>query len=393
MRSAWWSSIVIFLVHGLAVSTWISRIPNVQIELGLSNSVLGLTLLGTAAGSVLAIPICGRLVDRYTSKSVTLWSTIGLCVSLTLLSLAYDAISLAALLFVFGAHAGSMDVAMNAQGVEVEKAMGGSIMSRLHSMYSVGAMAGAALGGVIADRNIQPELHFPVAAAVLIALAVWRGPAMLHVRHEPSVHVHSSTPKKYPATLLALAAIAFCMLVSEGAMADWTGVYLVQEMRATPGFAASGFAVFSAAMALCRFFGDAITGRYGYVRTVRVASLLGAAGLVAALLAPSAEWALPGFAATGAGFSVIVPIVFAAGGRLENISPGAGIATVTGFGYVGFLIGPPLIGFVSEWQTLRVALGILVLLTLACTALAGSLRGRPVPEVACDQQVRGQSFP
>jgi MFS family permease len=374
MRSAWWSSIIIFLVHGLAVSTWISRIPTVQINLGLSNAVLGLTLLGTAAGSVLAIPICGRLVDRYTSKRVTTWSTLGLCGSLVMLPLAVDALSLAALLFVFGAHAGSMDVAMNAQGVEVEKEMGTPIMSRLHSMYSVGAMAGAGLGGLVAERSVPLAMHFSLAAPPLIALALWRSPAMLEVRHTPAAHADGARVGRYPIRLVALAAIAFCMLVSEGAMADWTGVYLVQEMKASPGFAAQGFAVFSAAMAICRFFGDRITRRLGRVRTVRIASLAGAAGLVAALLAPSAEWALPGFALTGAGFSVIVPIVFAAGGRLENISPGAGIAAVTGFGYVGFLMGPPVIGYLSEWLTLRYALGLLVVLTLTCAALAGYVK-------------------
>jgi MFS family permease len=205
---------------------------------------------------------------------------------------------------------------------------------------------------------------------------------MLHVRHEPTPHApHVRGRSKYPATLIALAVIAFCMLVCEGAMADWTGVYLVQEMNASPGFAASGFAVFSAAMALCRFFGDSITGRLGYIKTVRIASLIGAGGLFAALVAPTAAWALPGFAATGAGYSVIVPIVFAAGGRLENVSPGTGIAMVTGFGYVGFLVGPPLIGFLSEWQTLRLALGVLVLLTLICTILSRSLRERTMTKV------------
>jgi MFS family permease len=375
MRSAWWSSIIIFLVHGLATSTWISRIPSMQIDLGLSNAVLGLTLLGTAAGSVLAIPICGRLVDRYTSRVVTIWSTIGLCMSLVLLPLAGDAASLAALLFLFGAHAASMDVAMNAQGVEVEKAVGAPLMSRLHSMYSIGAMAGAALGGVAAEKSMSLTTHFLIAAPVCIALTVWRAGAMLHVRHELQAQ-HRDAPafRWFSAPLFALSAIAFCMLLSEGAIADWSGVYLVQEMRSSPGFAASAFAVFSAAMATCRFFGDAITRRHGYAQTVRLAGLLGAVGLVWVLLAPSAVWALPGFAAAGAGFSVIVPIVFAAGGRLENISPAAGIAAVTGFGYVGFLVGPPLIGFLSEWRTLRFALGLLVLLTLACVMLSGSLQ-------------------
>jgi MFS family permease len=377
VRTAWWSSILIFLIHGLAISSWISRIPTKQIELGLSNAVLGLTLLGTAAGSVVAIPIAGRLVDHYTSKRVTAWSTYGLCVSLIPLAFARDAPTLASLLFVFGAMAGAMDVAMNAQGVEVEKEIGKSIMSRLHSMYSFGAMAGAGLGSLLVDIRVTAAAHFAFAAPPLLALAFWKAPHMLEVRHAPAAHGKDGlSASKFPTTLIALSAIAFCMLVSEGAMADWIGVYLLQAMNAAPGFAGAGFAVFSAAMAVCRFFGDAITHRLGDGRTVLVCSLVGAAGLTWALLAPTAAWSLPGFAATGAGFSVVVPIVFGAGGRVENVTPGSGIAMVTGFGYVGFLIGPPAIGFLSEYFSLRSALGVLVGLIIICALLSGSVRDR-----------------
>ncbi|MGH9612114.1 MAG: MFS transporter, partial [Bryobacteraceae bacterium] len=145
-------------------------------------------------------------------------------------------------------------------------------------------------------------------------------------------------------------------------------------LAAGPGTAAAGYAVFSAAMAIFRLFGDLITARLGSVQTVRTGSLVAAAGLMCALAAPSARWALPGFATTGAGFSVIVPLVFGAGGRVKNVNPGAGIATVTGLGYIGFLVGPPSIGFTSQLLTLRYALGIVVLLCLVSAVLSGSVR-------------------
>jgi MFS family permease len=164
-------------------------------------------------------------------------------------------------------------------------------------------------------------------------------------------------------------------------MADWTGVYLRQVLSAGPGTAAAGYAVFSAAMAIFRLLGDMITLRLGSVGTVRTGGLVAAAGLCCALCAPSPAWAMPGFAATGAGFSVIVPLVFGAGGRVKGVSPGAGIATVTGLGYFGFLVGPPTIGFTSQVVTLRYALGIVVLLCLLTAKLSSSV-ANPIPQQA-----------
>jgi MFS family permease len=152
-------------------------------------------------------------------------------------------------------------------------------------------------------------------------------------------------------------------------MADWTAVYMKQVLNAGQGRAAAGYAVFSAAMATFRFLGDLITARLGPYRTVRTACLVAAGGLIWALSTHSSVWALPGFAATGAGMSVVIPLVFGSGGRVESINPGAGIATVTGIGYVGFIIGPPAIGFASQIVTLRYALGIVV----ACCLLAAFL--------------------
>ncbi len=158
-------------------------------------------------------------------------------------------------------------------------------------------------------------------------------------------------------------------------MADWTAVYFRQALGAGPGTAAAGYAVFSAAMAAFRFLGDAITLRLGSSNTVRIGSLLAATGVSLAILARTPAWAFPGLAAAGAGFSAIVPIAFGAGGRIPQVSAGAGIATITGLGYVGFLVGPPLIGFTAEMFTLRWALGIVVLVCLISSLLASWLKG------------------
>jgi MFS family permease len=366
---------VMFLVHGLVVSTWVSRIPAVQAKLGLTNGVLGATLLGTACGSVLAIPPCGWLVARFGSRKVTAWSTLGFCFSLIPISFASNAAELAAALFVFGAMGGAMDVAMNVQGVEIEKGLGKPTMSRFHAMFSIGGMAGAGWGGALAARGVGPPVHFAVAASLYSALAGVFVAGMIALSPRAVARqAHRLPLAKIPAGLLAASAIAFCMLLCEGAMADWTAVYLRQTLAAGQGTAAAGYSVFSAAMAVFRLLGDAITLRLGNARTARFGSLLAAGGVFCAISAPSARWALPGFAAAGAGFSVMVPLAFGAGGRIEGVNPGAGVATVTGLGYIGFLIGPPLIGFTAQALTLRAALGIVVLFCLAAAALAGWVR-------------------
>jgi len=364
-----------FLVHGLVVATWVSRIPALQTRLALNNGVLGLTLLGAACGSVVAIPFCGWLIARAGSRRVTAWSTFGFCFALLPLTLASNAAELACALFLLGAMGATMDVAMNVQGVEVEQALGAPTMSRFHAMFSIGAMAGAGLGGLAAARSIVPREHFAAAAVAYAAIAAVFAPGMMKTGHAPE-HAHRLPFRKIPAGLLAVSAIAFCILLSEGAMADWTAVYLRQVLRTGAGTAAAGYAVFSAAMAIFRLLGDAITAHLGNVRTVRTGSLVAGAGVLCAIAAPSAFWAFPGLAAAGAGFSVIVPLAFGAGGRVTNVSPGAGVATVTGLGYIGFLFGPPTIGFIAHALTLRYGLGVVVLACLVACALAGRVPER-----------------
>jgi MFS family permease len=372
-NAAWWGVVVFFLIHGLIVSSWISRIPAVQSALGLSNGLLGLTLLSSALGAVTTIQTTGHLVSKYGSRRVSTLASCLFCCSLVLPGLATGPWTLALALFIYGVMAAAMDVSMNAQGIEVERKLRRPTMSRFHGMYSLGAMAGAFLGGWLGEQGLAVLPHL-IGSGLLNMAGILAASRLLTADAPVEEASHRLSLLKLPRVLLALSAIAFLMLVSEGAMADWIAVYLKQTFNANQGVAAAGFAVFSAAMALFRFLGDWVTARLGPLKTVRGGCLVAAFGVICALAAPSPLWSMPGFAIAGMGLSVIVPLVFGGGGRVPGVSPGPGIATVTGLGYLGFIVGPPTIGFASQLVTLRWALVFVVLCCLVAAALSGMMR-------------------
>lgn len=359
-----------FLLHGLITSTWVSRIPAIQGSLRLSNAQLGLSLLGTAIGSIVAVPVTGWLISRFGSRRITTWSTVGFCLALVGPGLADSAGTLFAALTFYGAMAGANDVSINSQAVAVEAALGAPTMSRFHAMFSIGGMIGASLGGMVAAHEVVPRFHLAIASVIFLIAGAATAPMLLEAHDNAGERARGFSITRIPAVLIALTAIGFCMFLSEGAMADWTAVYLKQVLNAGSGVSAAGYAVFSAGMAIFRLLGDAVTKRFGPVRTVRGGALVAAAGLTWALAAHSPSWALPGFALTGAGFSVIVPLVFGAGGRLNSVPKGAGVAAVSGSGYIGFLFGPPLIGLIASWSSLRDALFGIVALSLLAAGLA-----------------------
>jgi Fucose permease len=360
--------LLLFFLHGVIFATWVSRIPAVKNSLGLSASALGLSLLGVAIGSIPAMPLAGWLISHHGSRLVTIVASLGFCLALPGMAFASDAVTLGLALALFGATAGAMDVAMNAHGVAVERLVGRSTMSLFHAMFSLGGMTGAAVGGLVAGNGMGPQAHFIAvcAFALLCTLLSVRGLLPASVDATP----HGPAFARITRPLLGLGILAFCFLLSEGVMADWTAVYLRQSLHADPGTAASGYAFFSAAMALGRLMGDRLVDRFGSAFLVRAGSALAAAGLSIALGFHTVGSAFAGFAAVGAGFSVIVPILFGAAGRAGG---GAGIAAVTTTGYFGFLAGPPVIGFVADAINLRAALGILIALSLVGVLLGGAV--------------------
>jgi len=361
---------LIFLIHGILVSNWLSRIPAVQTKLNIPVGILGATLLATAAGALIAMPLTSKLVGRFGSARVTRAFTLALCASVALPGVAWNAPVLAVALFIYGAAAGAMDVAMNTEAVVVEHGYGRPVMVSFHALFSFGGMIGSLMGSFAAARAIAPHWHL---LAVGVAMAIASIPICRHMlvtKSEPLPDPGSTLELLRP--LLGLGVVAFCILLGEGAMADWSAVYLRQF--AGPAIAPLGYAVFSLAMAIGRLLGDWFHLRLGSVATLRWGGALAALGLGSALLIGSVPATLLGFACAGWGFAAIFPILCSVAGKKAASKPEAGIAAVTATGYFGFLVGPPIIGFLAQISSLRIALLLVAALSAVGSAMAGIAR-------------------
>ncbi|MGK3962810.1 MFS transporter [Sorangium sp. So ce118] len=360
---------VMFVANGIAFASWAARVPAVRERLALRDSVLGLALLGLACGAILAFRAAGPLIARFGSRRVTRVSAVLLCAALPLPALAPSFGALVAALVLLGVCNGFMDVAMNAQSVEVERRYSRPILASFHGMFSLGGLIGAGVGALAADRALSPAAHLIAVAAVLAAAITAAGGALsADARPAPAAAGAAGTSRSTQLVLLGL--IAFCSSVGEGAMANWSAVYLRDELHTTAAVAATGYAVFSLAMLLGRFSGDGLTQRLGPRRLVRAAGLLVAGGLGAALLVNVPLAMMLGFGCVGAGLSVVVPLVFRAGASAPDVAPGKALATLATMSYGGFLVGPPAIGLLSDQLTLRGGLVLVVALVLVIVALA-----------------------
>lgn len=366
-----------FFSNGAAMATWVSRLPSIQNKLGLSEGSLGLVLLGSSMGTITALLLAGNIIEKLGSSKVTLISALVLCGSLPLLSLAPDAVLLFFLLFFFGGAMSLMDVAMNEQAVLVERKTQLSLMSTFHGGFSIGAMAGAMIGaGMATLPSNSLVLHFALAAVLFSAINISIFPYFLPAKSEH--HEKRRTIRIPERALWALGVIAFCSMITEGAMGDWSAIYLTNILQTSSSYAALGYAVFSLMMTIGRFGGDSITSKWGMVGVIRTGSLIATTGLVAIILTHSPTIAIMGFGLVGLGVANVIPLVYKAAGNSPGIPTGTGIAGVASIGYVGSLIGPPLMGAIAEKASLRASFTLIAILisTLTVTASSISRHGR-----------------
>jgi MFS family permease len=349
----------------------VARIPAVQNRLGLDEGQLGIALLSLSAGAVVAMPATGWLIHRWGNGPVMRTAATIICASLPLLPLAPSMPLLMVALFLFGTGFGLLDVAMNTQAVAVEERYGRPIMSAFHGVFSVGGLTGSASAGVIAGFGIPPFPHLLAVALVLFILAAATSRSLLPGTARDEGAPAFALP---PRSLLGLGLLCFCALLAEGAIADWSAVYLENNLGSTAAVAAAGYAAFSLAMAGMRFGGDALTLRAGPSRMVFIGGLISGLGLGAALLVGTIPATIAGFACVGIGLAVIFPIAMGAAGRTPGVAAGSAIAAVTTAGYTGFLTGPPLIGFIADSAGLRVGLALVALLFIVVALLAGTVR-------------------
>lgn len=363
----------LFFVNGAILASWVPYVPMVKQRLGIGDGLLGVVLLFMAIGALGALPFAGTLVGRLGSRTVSVGAGLGLCLSLPLPILAPTPFLVALALLFFGAFNSTLDVAMNAQAVEVEQRRGRALMSSFHAMFSVGGLAGALLSSVIAAAGVGAADHI-LAAALLgsVAILIARS-ALIAVAPSPSpVFVRPTRG------LLGLGVLALCALLAEGAIGDWSAVYLMDSRGASQSVAAAGFAAFSLAMAGGRFAGDHVSRWLGAACLLRLSGALAAGGLLLALIVKEPVIAIAGFGLVGLGVANLIPVIFSAAGRAYAVAPGHGLAAVATTGYVGFLAGPPAIGLAAEVAGLPAALGI-VALACAAVAIAARLAGDRIP--------------
>jgi predicted MFS family arabinose efflux permease len=383
IQAARWAVVAMFFINGAMFANWVSRIPQIQEGLALSEGGLGVVLLGIAVGVLAALSLAGGLIARYGSRMVTALGAISICLLLPGLAIMPSAAALWVNLFLFGGAMSLMDVAMNAQGVEVERKLGMPVMSSFHAAFSIGGFVGAGIGGAMAVYGLTPLPHFLTVSAVFLLLTALTAGRLLPKEVDPQAAepTHQAVFQLPPRVLWPLGIIAFCAFIAEGAMADWSGVYLKSVVGATAGVAAFGYAAFSLTMTIGRLLGDSQTVRFDPVRLVQLGGLMATGGLLLAIILPNTLPVMLGFAAVGAGMSVIVPLTFSAAGNTPGLPAGAGIAGVATLGYAGFLAGPPLIGLVADATSLRLALLLVVGLTIWLVFSAQALRRKEAQPV------------
>lgn len=365
---------LVFSVNGFAFASWVPHIPTVQARLGISAGQLGLALFGVAAGALVSMPIAGALTARFGSRRVTVISSVLFCLFVALPVRSTHFAMLAIALALTGAASGAMDVSMNAHGIVVEKRRGRPIMSSLHALYSLGGLLGAGSATLVLRAGIAPEAHLVAAAGLGLVVVLGAARFLLPGPEPHAGRGHAFALPSGP--LVIFGWIAFFVMMAEGAMADWSAVYLRHTLAAAPGLAGAGFASFSLAMAAGRMTGDRLVAGLGPVAVVRGGGALAAVGLGAALLLHQPLGAVIGFGCVGLGLSNLIPIVFSTAGRTPGAVPGTAIAAVSTLGYGGFLAGPPLVGAVADLAGLPLALGLLVIFLALVSASAPLVRPR-----------------
>lgn len=367
-----WAVAAMFLANGFVIGSWAPQIPLLLPRHGIGEGVVGLLILVMGLGAVGAMLFAGRLIGRHGARRVLVWFAWSVVPLLPFVVLAPNLPVLAVAMAALGALTGSMDVAMNAQAVGVERRLGRAVMSSSHGFWSLGGFLGGTLGGFVI-AGLGPVAHALGVAAVVAGLVAVASPSLVD---DPAPPAGTPVPARgallpRDAGLWLLGLMALMAMVPEGAVLDWAALYLSQELGAPLAVSGLAFGLFAGAMAVVRFLGDAIRNRFGGVAVLRSSALLGAVGLAGAAMAPGPALAIAAFAVAGVGVANMVPVIFSAAGNHRGLGAGQALATVTMLGYSGILMAPGSIGAIAEHAGFRLTYLALAGLLVVVAAMAG----------------------
>jgi MFS family permease len=357
-----------FFLHGLCFSSWASRIPNIQQYFHLSDAALGSVLFAMPIGSFTSLLFCGWLITKNGSHNMVLIAATIYCCMLAGIGYASTVVQLVVCMFFFGAFGNLMNVAFNTQAIAVEKLYPKPIMSSFHGIWSLAALAGASLGGWLMGRGVAVFHHFlSIALTGLCTTIICSRWLMPHDTSQEQKKIFFTMPEK---SILNLGMIAFCSMMCQGAMFDWSGVYFKKVLSLDPAWIGTGYTAYMISMTASRFFADWAVHRAGLKKILVWSGVLTAFGLLLAVCFPFFGSSLIGFMIVGIGVSAVVPLLYSAVGKSKTVSPATAIASLSTLGFIGLLIGPPLVGYIAGAAGLRISFLVLALIGLTVSALA-----------------------
>lgn len=352
---------VYFFISGFGYTSWASRIPAIQQQLHLSDGKLGAVLFALPIGLMLTFPLMGKLLRRYTSKQVMLAGAILYNIFLAIPGFTREIWEIIPVLLVFGASRNLLNLSMNAQALGVQGLYKKSIMTTFHGVWSLAGFGGAILSYLMVHFNISPTYHLLTVSVLLLTLTFSFYPSSIELERSTDAKRYFLMPDK---TLVKFALIAFASMACENTMYDWSSIYFQQEVHQTKSFSTAAFVLYMFAITIGRFSGDHIVSMFGIPKILKFSGFFVTAGYMLCIIAPYTVPALAGFTLIGLGVSCIVPLVFSLASTSKNVSAGAALVSISTIGYSGFLMVPPVVGFISQALNLRFA--FLVMAALSC---------------------------
>ncbi|MBD1387179.1 MFS transporter [Mucilaginibacter rigui] len=357
---------VMFFMAGICFASWASRIATIQQNLNLSDAGLGGVLFALPVGLMCSLPFSGWVITRIGSRKLLVSALIVYSLALVSLGIAQNTVQLVACLLLFGFSSNAVNISVNTQAVAAEELYKRPILSSFHGLWSLAGFTGAAIGTFMIGQHVIPFKHFSMIMALVIITVIFTTRYLKNDKPASAGPVFVMPDN----SLIKLGIIAFCSMICEGAMFDWSVIYFKKVVLAQNASIGAGYTGFMLTMATGRFIADKFAHRFGLKRTLQVSGMLTATGLLTAVAFPYLYTAIFGFMLVGFGVSSVVPLVYSAAGKSKTMSPGVALAAVSTIGFMGFLFGPPVIGFVAGIATLRASFTLIALMGICVTVFA-----------------------
>jgi MFS family permease len=367
-----WAVSAFYFFQGLCFASWASRIPDIKTALQLSDGAMGSILFALPAGQMITMPFSGYLTTKYGSKRIMRFAPPFYALGMVMLALANSPLQLAICLFFFGVAGNLSNLAINTQGVTAEKMYHRPIMASLHGSWSLAGFVGALIGLLMGTLNVSPIKHFLIVFVISVTATIINSRYLLE-----EINTTQEKKKLFPkpdAFLLSLGVIGFFAMSCEGAMFDWSGVYFKDIVGASGGWVSLGYAGFMVMMTTGRFVGNKLVSAFGKKRLMQINGLLITLGLLIAIIFPNIPTATLGFLLVGLGVSTNIPTVFSLAGNHKTVSASTALATISSISYLGFLLGPPMIGYVSEVFNLRISYLLIAVFGLMISVMVTRLK-------------------